>query len=423
MTMRIKSQYFRISSLRIIYTSAILLTCGSAAAQQMFSSPYSVYGVGLLNDHSSSFNRGLGGTGIAVQDDNNLNHQNPASYGSIKSPVSHVFETGLYFESNRLQTKASSESKTNGGLASLSYWFKFNRWWSTAVGIAPFSTVSYNIGLTQTLALGGQASYVYEGSGNITRLYMGNAFNIIKGLSLGVNASYLFGSIKRSETISSTETNGTFTLTDKNFTRAFNLDFGAQYRFELPKNRALILGVVYDNQLKMKGTSELMLYDSNYDTLSVENGEKHVYTLPEYYGSGIAWKSNRSILSADVKFTKWSNASYAEQNGKFRDVTRLSAGYAYLGNTNGESYFSFISFRGGFYVQPYPLDLNNINSKLWGAAVGLSFPVFDGKSSLNFTYNYDQMGTLENGLVLQRSNKFTFDVIIRDFWGIRRKFD
>jgi hypothetical protein len=54
---------------------------------------------------------------------------------------------------------------------------------------------------------------------------------------------------------------------------------------------------------------------------------------------------------------------------------------------------------------------------------GVSLPVFDNRSSINLTYSFDQLGTLQDGLILQRSQKIMFDVIVRDFWGRRRKFD
>jgi hypothetical protein len=394
----------------------------SLAAQHIFSSPYSVYGIGLINENYSSLNRTLGGTGISLQDSRSLNHLNPASYGSIQNPVSHIFEIGTYLESNRLRTSSASESKSNGGLTNMAYWFKFKPWWSSVMGITPFSTTAYNITMTQTLGVGSDAAYTFQGSGNVTRLYSGNSFTIIKHLSVGFNASYQFGSIKRNETISSLSNEPILTLSDKSFVRGFNLDFGVQYKFNIGK-RSLIVGAVYDNKLSLKGKSNLTLLDQKGDTLSTEEGERSVYSLPGYAGAGISLNSKRSVVSLDMKFTQWSSASYDNQNTSFRDVARVAFGYAYLGNDNGISYASMIGFRTGVYFQPYPLALKGKSFNTMGAAMGFSFPVFDGKSSINFTYTYDQMGTLGNGLISQRAHKFVLDVVIRDFWGVRRKFD
>ena len=93
----------------------------------------------------------MGGTGIAVRDGFNLNYVNPASYGSIASPVSSVFEMGFYVEHNDYRTTDLSESRTNGSLSNINYWFKFLPQWSSTVGLTPFSSVSYKINTTRSL--------------------------------------------------------------------------------------------------------------------------------------------------------------------------------------------------------------------------------------------------------------------------------
>ena len=89
---------------------------GKLLAQNIYNSPYSIYSFGMVNQKMSTLNRGMGGTGVAVRDGFNLNYQNPASYGSISSPVSSVFEMGFYVEHNNYRTAKLSESKTNGSL-------------------------------------------------------------------------------------------------------------------------------------------------------------------------------------------------------------------------------------------------------------------------------------------------------------------
>src|SRR5689334_4380421 len=102
--------------IRLIGVPVLMLCSIVASAQTFSSSPYSIFGAGILQQHYSALNRGMAGTGIAVQDGFNLNHLNPASYGSVTSPISHVFEMGLYGTSNRFSTSESSESKSSGGL-------------------------------------------------------------------------------------------------------------------------------------------------------------------------------------------------------------------------------------------------------------------------------------------------------------------
>jgi hypothetical protein len=59
----------------------------------------------------------------------------------------------------------------------------------------------------------------------------------------------------------------------------------------------------------------------------------------------------------------------------------------------------------------------------WGISAGISIPVFDNRSSININYSFNQLGTLNDGLILQRSQQIMFDVVVRDLWGAKRKFD
>src|SRR5687767_5322722 len=103
--------------IKIFFTTCtILISTLSIHAQPFSTSPYSIYGAGTMQEHLSGLNSGMGGAGIGVQESFNLNHVNPASYGSIVQPVSHIFEVGLYASSNRLSTFNASESKPSGGL-------------------------------------------------------------------------------------------------------------------------------------------------------------------------------------------------------------------------------------------------------------------------------------------------------------------
>ncbi|MBT1689539.1 hypothetical protein [Dawidia soli] len=402
----------------------LLLTTGvwTAHAQQVYSSPYSVYGLGMINRRVATLNRSIGGTGIGVQDDYSLNPVNPASYGSIVSPVSHIYEMGLYIEANTYQTKNLSESKSTGSITNLNYWFKFSKWWAATAGLTPYSNVGYKITATRQLAAAPDVGYTYEGSGNINQLYLGNGFTITPNLSVGFHLAYLFGNITKSETIAPNGESSALTYSNQVVARKLDLDVGLQYKINFGK-RSLIIGLVADDGMTLHGKQEGALYDAAADTLDSGTGDRLTYTLPASLGGGLSLRSKRSTIAADLVFENWSNAKYDKQDLVFQDTWRFSAGYIYHGNPNAENYFGLASLRAGFYVQDYALKLSGQNLPVWGLSGGISLPVFDGRSAVNLTYNYDRLGTTERNLVLQKSQKFMIDLVIRDMWGIKRKFD
>lgn len=405
----------------LLSIAALLLTIPYAHAQNIYSSPYSVYGLGMPLTRTSAMNRGMAGTGIGIQDEFNLNHANPASYGSIMSPVTHLYEIGFYMESNRLQTSKMSDSRSTGGLSNISSWFKFKPRWAATVGLSPYSSVSYNISTQRALgASATEVNYNYEGSGNISSVYFGNSFRVTKHLSLGLTASYLFGSIVKNESIDISS--GPLTLENKIAAHKFDVDFGMQYKLKIA-NRSLVIGAIYNNGVKMKGKQTGALYDASADTLNQTNGETVTYRIPRSAGLGVGLHSKRSIIATDLRYTNWTQAEFSNQKLSFRDTWRFSAGYLYRGNPNAESYLGLISLRSGFYVQPYQLNLKGNNFAVWGASVGLSMPAFDNKSSINLTYSIDRLGTTQDGLISQKVGKIMVDIVIRDLWGIKRKFD
>ena len=69
------------------------------------------------------------------------------------------------------------------------------RHWRTSVGVKPFSDIGYNIVNSEVIDDIGSITYTYSGKGGLNQLYWGNAFKICKGLSIGLNVSYMFGSV------------------------------------------------------------------------------------------------------------------------------------------------------------------------------------------------------------------------------------
>ena len=63
-------------------------------AQSGTNSPYSQFGLGLLAEQTSGFNRGMNGLGLGFREHNQINYINPASYSAIDS-LSFIFDVGI----------------------------------------------------------------------------------------------------------------------------------------------------------------------------------------------------------------------------------------------------------------------------------------------------------------------------------------
>jgi hypothetical protein len=130
----------------------------------------------------------------------------------------------------------------------------------------------------------------------------------------------------------------------------------------------------------------------------------------------------RLVLAADISFQNWKNAKLA--SGLIsKNVIRYSFGVEHKGNLETSNYLNAISLRGGFHSEDYYLIIRNTQLSSWGYSLGAGLPLNGNFATVNLNYFYTSFGTNSNGLVKQQSNRFSVDVIIRDIWGIKRKFD
>lgn len=390
-------------------------------AQSISASPYSVYGIGVIKGRTSALNRSLSGTGIGIKDAFNFNNLNPASYTSINT-ASHIFEMGFFFESDYYQTSQESAKSSTGNLTGLNYWFRFTKSWAGTVGLAPFSSVSYNVASSRRLGDQSGSTVHYTGSGGISQFYFGNGFQLTRNLSIGVNGSFIFGSLEKTETLSSGSASGT-SLEEKTFVNKFNADFGALYTFYLNKGKSISYGLTYNPGIKLNTTTSNLIYNaSTGDTLLTESQNIKDYTLPLQIGSGMSFQTKRSTIAADVSYQEWSKANLAD-NINLKNTLRYSIGYEYKGNPAANTYWDIIQWRTGLYMQENYLVLANTSPLDWGFTLGMGLPVTRNRSLLNISYQYNQSGTIRNNLIKQQAHVIVLDITFRDIWGIKKQYD
>jgi hypothetical protein len=81
--------------LRYFLLSVVAFTCSMvASAQANTTSPYSMFGYGILNDYASSAQRAMGGVGYAMNGCRQINTMNPASYSAIDS-LTFLWDAGI----------------------------------------------------------------------------------------------------------------------------------------------------------------------------------------------------------------------------------------------------------------------------------------------------------------------------------------
>ena len=87
-----------------IVVTLLALNSITAQSEGLTSSPYSLYGLGVINQTSVGFTNGLGYSGIGIKTDSEINNLNAANYALIPQN-SFFYDIGLKGSSINIATK------------------------------------------------------------------------------------------------------------------------------------------------------------------------------------------------------------------------------------------------------------------------------------------------------------------------------
>ena len=292
-------------------------------AQNNISSPYSGYGVGLLDNVTSAPLAAMGHVSYAMQHNTGyINFRNPASYAAFDS-LSFIADAAFSIISSTLKTDELSQKTTYARPGYLTIGLPVTRHWRTSAGILPFSKLGYAILDKQEVDNIGKVEYTYKGDGGLMQLYWGNAFKLCKGLSIGLNVSYIWGRLSSIRTIAFSGENYANSLIDNYIhVDGIHLSAGAQYFVNIKENHRLGLGAVYENTAYIwaKENSLVLNYEgeatasTSYDTVANIIGNKGNMRIPQSVGGGLSYSfKNKILVAADVTWQNWSKYSLMGQ--------------------------------------------------------------------------------------------------------------
>jgi hypothetical protein len=396
------------------------------SGQQRTHLPYSVFGIGELYPKGSGRTMAMGRTGIALSSGLHINNMNPASYHAIDS-VSFFFDFGIASNFvNYSQSGYLSQSGYDINMKHIALGFRITKNWSAGIGIAPYSQVGYKINTTKYVeGTPDEFSALLTGSGGLNQLYWDNSYLLFKRLSLGVNFTYLFGSIATSEEVQYTQMSGEINYSNTSYLNKIYADFGIQYIQPVNEKWHLTIGGVFGNRHELNFRKDLYIYDNEGTVLDDETVEKDVFRFPMYIGGGITVLYNNQLtVTADYIFQDWGKTPSESKVFMYRNTNTYKAGIEYVpGHFNQLGYFGGICVRAGYYHEDSYLEVKSTSFSDDGFTFGLGFPFFQNKTNVNLTYNYGTKGTMKSGLIKEKYNFIMVSLTLHDWWFIKRKFD
>ena len=414
----------------------MLLLANGSFAQNEISQPYSIFGVGVVNKASNGIQNGMGGASYAMQSPYYINFRNPASYAAFDS-LSFVADVAASVHVSTLAAGNTGVTQKNTYVRPdyLAIGLPVTRHWRTSVGLVPFSTIGYDMVSSRTVDPIGEVSYEYSGKGGLNQLYWGNAFRLCKGLSIGLNAAYMFGSIYN---YSRTEFEGS-NFYNTNITDAYHLDgiylnAGLQYVFKVKDKHQIGLGAVYGNTAYIWARENLLIsyyqgtYSTvtTYDTALCDNTPRGNLHIPQSVGGGLSYTYKDKIsLAADVTWNNWSRYKFMQHSDSLQDAIAASVGFQYVSDPLSPKFFKRLAVRVGAHYSTGEFFLRDKPVSEFGVSAGIGIPLttFNTHSSINLVFEYGKTGTMVNELVRQNYFRFTLCFTLQEKWYQRMKIE
>ena len=409
----------------------VLLFAGiSVFSQTRIISPYSMYGIGELNHQRLSRNLGMAGIGYGYRSNLSVNYLNPASYSAIDS-TSFIFEAVGFSHFYQQETVTQNQSSNYSSLGNLVFGFPVNKRISVGAGLKPYSLVGYKILDSEAMQTDGHINYLYEGAGGINQVFIGTSFKLLDELSLGVNASYLFGTIEDRTTVFSDDIPGFFRSYKKETDNisGFIFDAGLQYHKKLSETRNFTLGVTYSHDYDLdiersKLIQRELTGSTSLDTLDYSKEEKGLLHITKSIGVGSWLKYNENWSGGfDVAWQNWENFQRFGSGDELQDSYNVALGVKYSPTVATYSgIFSHAKYMAGVrYGQSY-LNVNDYNFDEFGISFGIYLPIRRTRNGISLGFEYAQRGTTDHNLIKEDFYRVNIGVNIYERWFIRRKF-
>ena len=404
----------------------------SVFAQAQENSPYSRYGMGDLVPAQSISSRSMGGVSAALIDSfkfgtfsSNLNINNPASLGYIKSTV---FDFGVEVDRKTLRSN-TSPAKYTAKNAIISYFqlgfplttpkmLKKDMGMGVSFGLRPITKVNYKIIGTSYLRGIDTVGTLYEGTGGINQVNISTGLRV-KKFSVGITGAYNFGNKETSskreffnDTVRYQSSNADVRTTFGGISTAI----GAQYAIMLKDSAHITLGATANFGYNLKGKrdrlDETFIFGQNNEVISIDTVKYNKdaigkIKMPASYTVGFVYndKAAHWLVGADINFAQWSAYRNYGQTDAVKNSMKIHVGAQYIPateKTTANKFWQFVKYRAGFY---YGNDYINLGTTRpdFAFTFGTGMPLTSLRKFQK--YNYDLI-LLNAGIELgQRGSK------------------
>ncbi|MGB0524272.1 MAG: OmpP1/FadL family transporter [Flammeovirgaceae bacterium] len=418
--------------LRVIF-SLLLISITAPSFGQLGTTPYSIFGLGEVMPQGNIRNMGMGGVGLSNGSGFYTNILNPALL--IHNPYV-IFEAGFLAEYKNLEVNGQSQNDAGGNLLNLHLAFPVVRGkYTMGIGLRPATVVNYEFKTEEKLPQTPTFFETrYQGEGGVSQVYWAHGYKIKKGISVGLEAIYNFGSVtNHSETFL---LDGTLVpldavdITSRTFFSDFTITPGVVFSAQLDSASFLNFGLTYERQVNLdvdfsrefqrqtRGETPISI-----DTISTSTER---IRLPQSLNVGVSFeKSQKYTVGLDVSLEQWAKFTNTIETSNLSNSWKVALGGEWTPDISSiSSYFKRVTYRLGVRYSQTPWTVNDVQIPDIGINFGFSLPISRGLSSMNVAFTYGQRGEIQDDIIRERYFRVALGANINDpQWFRRRRFN
>jgi len=391
--------------------------------------PYSAYGLGLLPENAGVFTA-MGGVTVAMRNNFNINYYNPASYTALDSNRWH-FQIGINGENVHIADIRESTNYKVAQNTAISMAFRIRPKLFASFGFIQRSDIGYDI-TYQDITPGTQSQQFLQhvrGEGGINEAYIGIAWKH-KDLSLGLNASYLFGKIEKRQTLSLPLNNSYYIKTsDKSSLSSVLFNMGAQYNHKINNKSSVLFGATLNFNTPMRAQRTYTSYKVGSGSSTIidnDNIDRGLINYPFRAVIGLDYKyKNKWSFAGDYTFQNMKKYKEYGENQDFNDYHKVALGTSLCPDNRGRYGWQRITYMAGAYATRSHIELsgNKINS--YGITLGGKIP-FTSRTRpqellLGIALDMGIRGTKNDGLIQEKYAKVRITIAFKEAWFVKRK--
>lgn len=408
--------------------------CLSASAQSGTNSPYSQYGLGVLSDQSQGFNRGMDGLGYGLRSGNYVNVLNPASYSSVDS-LTMLFDMGLSLQLTNFKDNGTKVNAKNANFEYAVASFRLLPKFGLSAGVLPYTNIGYNYSFSEKIGSSSTTTVQScHGEGGIHQAFVGMGWNMFAGLSIGVNASYLWGSYHKTISVTSNDAKvNSITKGYKSSISSYKIDLGMQYEQKVSKNDAFVIGATVGLGHKLGADAIVGISNVNSQTGVVQSSADTVtnaFSIPLTIGGGISYRhSNKWLIGFDYSLQKWGELDFPKINentqqylmtsGLLRDCSKFTVGGEWTPKAyDSHNFLNRVHYRlGASYATPY-YNIGNVKGPTeLSVSAGFGIPIFNAwnnRSFLNLSAQWTH--TSAKDLIVENTFRINVGLTFNERW-------